>query len=285
VPIRGAIAGESRQLSAVSCQLWAREAGLERTRGAGLYPVRLAQAASLRARPWRRGMSLIEVMVVIAILLAVAVITVPAIGAYLQLEQHRAAKELALTYELLHDEAVLRNVTFRIAYHLDEGKWKVEVGRPETLIFADPQARQDYEDELADKMKLLTEREKAEGEGGTDEESEFQALQEMWSTERVLPRGSRFRRFYSPQYGGWVEPTEDSGQLRREDDPPLVVYSYIFPSGFSEPTVVQIVESDDPEEGYTVEVEPLTGTARIHPELVSYEEMLSDLPDTPPELP
>jgi hypothetical protein len=42
----------------------------------------------------------------------------------------RAARQIAMTYAQLHDEAILRNRTYRIAYHLDEGYYEIESGEP-----------------------------------------------------------------------------------------------------------------------------------------------------------
>jgi hypothetical protein len=47
---------------------------------------------------------------------------------------------------------------------------------------------------------------------------------------------------------------------------------------------VRIVDADDPEDGWTIEVEPLTGKVNLEPEIVDPEESLSWIPDEGPEL-
>ena len=84
-------------------------------------------------------MTLVEVLVVVALLVSITAISMPALDTLFQLEQRKVAKELTLQYGLLHDQAVMRNVTFRIAYHLDEGYYQIEVGDADTLIFNDPE--------------------------------------------------------------------------------------------------------------------------------------------------
>ena len=219
-------------------------------------------------------MSLVEVMVVIAILVGIAGVVIPTVATYTQLEQRRTAKELALAYEMMHDEAVLRNVTFRVGYHLDENYYEVEVGRPETLIFAKAEEREAYEENLNRKMRMLTERERAEQEAP----SAFQAVQESFGGRHDLPSGTHFGGIYTPQYGKMVEPSDDKKA-------PKVVYSYIFASGFSEHTVVQLVDVDNPGEGYTVEVEPLSGDVRMQAKLVDFDKSFAWIPDEGPELP
>ena len=73
----------------------------------------------------RTGMTLIEIMVVVAVLGLLAGVGIPALSGILDLQQRGAAKEIAQTYTMLVDEAALRNQTFRIAYYLDAGTWQV----------------------------------------------------------------------------------------------------------------------------------------------------------------
>ena len=59
-----------------------------------------------RSRRGRRGMTLLEVMVALAVAVGVLVVAVPTIRTIFTLEQHRAAKDLALLYQQLNDEVV-----------------------------------------------------------------------------------------------------------------------------------------------------------------------------------
>jgi prepilin-type N-terminal cleavage/methylation domain-containing protein len=61
----------------------------------------------------RRGMSLIEVIVVIAIVLGLTVVMVPSARSLFELNQRNAARKLAMHFERFHDEAVMRNRSFR----------------------------------------------------------------------------------------------------------------------------------------------------------------------------
>lgn len=235
----------------------------------------LGSRARVRAR---RGVTLVEIMVVLALLVGLVALGAPAIGSILGIRQHAAVRDLTLTYELLHDQAQLNNVTFRVAYHLGANKYVVEAGDAETLVFADPEARRRYEEERQDKLKRFSKEEAEAAEA--EEQSKFARVSAMFRTEVELPPGTVFARIYTPQYGDWVEP----GDLD-EDDPDWVVYSYVFANGFSEHTVVQIVDEDDPAEGYTIVVEPLSGQVRMLPELVHWRETLGSFPEAGPDLP
>jgi prepilin-type N-terminal cleavage/methylation domain-containing protein len=242
-------------------------------------PPRGSYANRGRGARGQRGMSLIEVLVVIAILLAVGAVLVMPVSSYLMLQQNSAARTLATTYELLHDEAVLRNVTFRIAYHLDEGFYDVEVGRPETLIFNDPEARQAYEE------KLKAERDRLSTDEKPPEPSPFQRAADRFETHVALPRNTAFGGVYTPQYGELQKPRTEDEKSRDEDEPPRVAYSYIFPNGFAEHAVIQVVSASDPEDGYTIEVEPMSGRVHLYPDLRNWEEFNASLPERGPELP
>lgn len=243
-------------------------------------------------------MSLVEVMVVIAILLALAVVMVPAISSLMQLQQRRVAQELATTYGYLHDEAVLQNVTYRIAYHIDEGFYDIESGAPDALIFDDPVEREEYERARADRLRILTEEERAErlasdepdfagafgnaGSGtGGDHAGNLPVLVSEVRTRRTLPSGTVFGAVYTPQYGEFVEPDA----RKAEKDGPMVVYSYIFANGFMEQTILQIVDADDPTSGYTIATEPMSGRVTLVGELKGIDDFRGDIPDEAPELP
>ncbi len=225
-------------------------------------------------------MSLLEVMVVIAILLVLVAVMVPATNSLFQLEQRKAARDLALTYERLHDEAVMRNLTFRIVYYLNEGKYVVETGKPGGLIASGADERQRYEEELERKLRSMTEDERREW--ARKNEQPFEMLNKEGKMERILPGGVRFGGVYTPQYDEMVEP---DGKERKEDESPQVAYSYIMSTGFAEHTVVWLADAADPEDGWTIEVEPLSGAVRLHGELIDWRDSFDFVPEEGPSLP
>jgi type II secretory pathway pseudopilin PulG len=224
----------------------------------------------------RRGMALVEVLVVVALLVGITAISMPALDTLFQLEQRKVAKELTLQYGLLHDQAVMRNVTFRIAYHLDEGYYQIEVGDADTLIFDDPEKRIEYEEEQEDRLSAFTDEE------DQPQESAFETLQDRFNAKRELPRGTVFRGVYTPQYGELV--TASGLDIEVDPDDAVVVYSYIFGNGFSEHTIVQLMDEDDATSGYSVEVEPLSGRVTLFGEFIDHEDRFDFIPEEGPEL-
>lgn len=227
-------------------------------------------------------MTLLEVLVVVAIALGLVAVGIPVLSSVFDLKQRAAAKQLAITYELLQEEAVLRNQTFRIAFHLDEGWYQVEMGDPSALIFATPDARRDWEREQERKMRAFSDEEAAEeseaAEGG------FEGIEVLHSLKAELPPGTVYGGLYTPQYGELVEPGD---RERRGTDPDagVVVYSYVFPNGFSEPTVIHLVDEGDSRRGFSIIVEALTGRVRLVDELVDPREAFGRHPETGPDLP
>lgn len=228
-------------------------------------------------RSARGGFTLLELLVAIAILIAVAAILIPSMGAILSLQQHSAARDLALTYERLHDEAVLRNVTFRIAYHLDENYYDVEVGDPNTLIFDDPKEREAAEKALKDNLKKFQSSDQAQK---VDDQKHFETIDTFHRKKIQLPADAVFGGVYTPEYSDMVRPTGETDQ-----DKMAVVYSYLFANGFAEPTVVQIADANHPDDGYTIVVEPLTGQVQLLGKLVDQHDVFRDVPAQGPSLP
>ena len=241
----------------------------------------------------RAGLTLVEILVVIGVLGLILAVTVPTMAGVFDLQRRAAAKELAQTYQVLVDEAALRNVTFRVAYDLDANSWKVEVGDPNTLVFGSPEEREAYEQDLHDKMSRYTERELEEGR--VDDEllddptnGQFEGLQDSaLVTEKSLPSSTRIAFVYTPQYGpdGARSELEPGDELPEEDEDRTIAYTYVFPDGSAEHTVVRLEDAEDPEDGYTIEVEPLTGKVNLSLDVLEPGQSLAWLPVEGPVIP
>lgn len=256
----------------------------------------------------RQGLTLIEILVTIAIIGALAIVAVPTLGGMLDVQQRAAARELAQTYIWLVDEAKLRNVSFRLCFNLDRNTWKVEMGDPNTLVYGDPESRKEAEEKIADAMSRYTEREKEEAGvdggsmdlrglggfdfGGGEDEAEQERLEKsqtwegldapMFKTEQTLPYNAVLHYVWTPQYG-------EEGARASEDGPPddpeedALAYTYIFPDGSAEHTVIRIITPGDEEDGWSIEVQPLTGAVSIHGDIVDPTDSLSWLPEEGPD--
>lgn len=231
----------------------------------------------------RRGVSLIEMMVVMAVIAVVLGVGAPVLSSVFDLQQRGEAKALADVYKLLQTEAMLRNVTFRIAFNLDKRTWKVEVGDPGALIFSDPRERERFDEEQERQLKRFTDKEIEQGEASdvVNRQGRFEGLQVPgFPTGGTLPDGCEYAYVYTPQYGAPVTPSKEAPESPDEES---VVYSHIFPDGTMEFTVIRIVDSDDPADGYTVEVEPFSGEVKLETEETAIGADLAWIPAEAPE--
>ena len=240
---------------------------------------------------YRRAFTLVEVLVTIAIMAVLFALTLPSLEGIFEVEQKAAVRELGTTYTWLMDEAALRNVTFRVVYNLDQNTWKVEVGDPDTMVFGSPDERQKWEDEQAEARAALTDSELEElGESAvvldnesTDSmDSDFDGLSDsIFTTANALPAGIRFDYVYTPQYGpdGIFPNTE----LPEDESDQAIAYSYIFPNGTAEHTIVRIV-NDDGEDGQSIEISPLDGRIRLTNEIIDPEELFEWIPEEAPKI-
>jgi prepilin-type N-terminal cleavage/methylation domain-containing protein len=232
----------------------------------------------------RRGVTLIEMMVAIAIMIMFVAVLGPTMSGMLMLKQRQAARDLALTYAQMHDEAILRNRTFRIAYHLDDNYYEVQAGSRDALIFADAESREAVQDRLEDQKEDMTEEEWKE----FQEKNSYEAV-EGYKVE--LPPNTHFKSVYTPQYEDPLTPRSaaererDAGKSKDDQDGPRVAFSHVFANGFAEYTVVQIVDDEDKDEGFTITVDPMSGRVDLYSELVDLKDAFDDLPDEGPRLP
>lgn len=235
----------------------------------------------------RRGMTLMELMVALAIMLVITAVLLPSMDAVFMLQQRGAARRLALAFEALHDEAILRNQTYRIAFNLDDHTWKVEVGEPDVAVFDNDKARLNFEakeKELLDKMppEALAEYQKSHATFAAPEEEDYADVVK-------LPESTKFKSIFTPQREEPVTPRgEGSSRRRKRDDlpegEPLIVYSYVFANGSAEYTVIQIADKTDDTDGFTITVDPLSGRVDFHDTLVDQKDLWRFLPDDGPRL-
>lgn len=240
-----------------------------------------ARRASSRAR---RGMTLMEILVAISIMLLITVMLMPSLEAVFLLEQRGAARRLALAYAQLHDEAILRNRTFRVAFHLDEHYYEIESGDGNTVIFTDFESREEGEERLKEIQEEMDPEEWAE----YTKRIAFEKVEgHNLGGQFRLPGNTVFKSVYTPQY---EEPVTPRSELEREaarkgdEKKPNVVYSYMFSNGFAEYTVVQMVDKEDDKDGFTITVDPLSGKVDLRAELIDGRDAFRDLPRQGPRL-
>jgi type II secretory pathway pseudopilin PulG len=233
-------------------------------------------------------MTLLEILVVMAVMAVVMAIGLPSLQSIFDVQQRGAARELALTYKFLRAEAAMRNVTFRIAYNLDANSYRIEVGEPGALVFSDPAEREQVERAEREKMRGMSKSDRARAEDGVQEvgeepeKSRFEGLDLPGFTTAVeLPPDTIFAWVWTPQY---PEPQSPSDERPESEEEQRIVYSYVFANGEAEHTVVRIADVADAEDGYTVEVEPLSGVVSVESEVREVGASMAWLPTEGPTI-
>jgi len=238
----------------------------------------------------RRGLTLAELMITILILGIIALVGLPALNSIGAVKEKSSIKELGQTYLWLIEEASVRNVVFRVKFNLDQRTWKVEVADPTMMIFSSPEEAEAFQEEVEDDRSKLP-GSFSENQGDDDEDmvdlrdggKRFEGLEsEIFSTEQTLPEGLSFEFVYTPQYG--EEGLRPNPEPPEESKDEIIAYSHVFPDNTVEHTVIRVISNDDPDDGYTLEIEPMTGTIRITDEIISPTDSMSWLPDEGPTI-
>jgi general secretion pathway protein H len=213
-------------------------------------------------------MTLIEVVVVVVIVaLAFSGLSF-SLGAMTRTNLKAGAVRIAAAARFAHYRAVINGTTVRIAFDLPGGTFSVEEARGQiALARADDERRQQGLEE-----------------GGADV-----AAVDPWSAAK-----SRVDQAIKPNLGtSPFGPLETGGKKyqsialgRRVQIVKLIVPHeptpleqgkgavHFFPGGLGEHAVIQL--SDGGEGRYSVELHPLTGKAKIHPEAYEPDELLGD---------
>jgi general secretion pathway protein H len=192
------------------------------------------------------GFTLIELMVVIAIIALLGAMVVPAMESITGVNARKAAGGLAGTMRYLFDTAALRHATCRLVLDLDARTWSADCAPG--AVGAPP---------VDDDEKTLAER----FPGETDPEikrllaaSRFGALSDRLA-KGELPGKATF----GPVHVGGRRDALESG----------TVFIYFFPGGRAQRAWVPVVDGSNL---YTVVGEPFTGRARVVPGKVEVKE-------------
>lgn len=193
------------------------------------------------ARHSTAGFTLVELLIVLAIVALVAGLAVPALEGLTGANARKAAGELAGSSRALFDVAALRNATCRMALDLDHRAFWAECAPGRTGVSADPDHEPDDraleerfpEEKDAEVRRLLA-------------RSRFGEYKDRLVQKRALPGSAAFG------------PIRIEG--RRDAVEQGTAYVHFFPGGQAQRAVIPIVDGKNV---YTVVVEPFTGRSRV----------------------
>ena len=189
----------------------------------------------------QRGFTLIELMVVIAIVAVISAAAVPALRGITGANARQAAGELAGTLRYLFDTAALRHATCRLAIDIDNHAFTAECApRAVTLARLDQPSRvaRELEERFPDERDPDRRRLMAQ--------THFGAFEDRLAPARTLPGNTVFG------------PIRIEGRSQAIEEG--VAYVHFFPGGQAQRAFIPVVDGDLI---FTVVLEPFTGRARV----------------------
>jgi general secretion pathway protein H len=184
-----------------------------------------------------RGFTLVELLIVVAVVALLAGLAAPAVGTVTGANARKAAGELAGAMRFLFDSAALRHATCRLALDLDAGAWWAECAPGATAIGRGEEDERELERRFSDEKSAELRRLLAR--------SEFGRFEDRLVERRELPGRAGFGAVH-------VE-----GRRAQEEG---TAYVYFFPGGQAQRAYVPLADGDNL---YTVVLEPFTGRSRV----------------------
>lgn len=194
------------------------------------------------------GFSLIELLIVIAILGLVGLITIPSISNTFRFSVQSTGREIATLIKDATNSAQITGKVHRIAYDLKSQQYWVESSAESTLLKSDE--------------SIKREKEKSRGFFSNDDDEEkkknggFRQENLLTKKKRTLAVGVRFKDVVTEQSD--VPITEG------------MAYTHIFPQGMSEKSLVHLIDTSNNE--ISLEVSNLLGRCSVQGRYVDVKE-------------
>jgi prepilin-type N-terminal cleavage/methylation domain-containing protein len=170
----------------------------------------------------KHGFSLIELLIVVAILGLVGMIAVPSISNTFRFSVKSAAREIATLIKDTSNSAQITGKIHRIVWDLKADQYWVESTSESTLLKSEESAKVEKDRGGLFNKKELTEEEKKANGGFRKENS-------LTKSKRTLPIGVKFKDVVTEQS---EEPIVEG-----------LAYTHIFPQGLSEKTLVHLQDN------------------------------------------
>jgi len=182
----------------------------------------------------KRGYTLIELLLVIALVSIITTLALPTVSSYFKISLNSATRELASIIKESYNSTVVSGKVHRIAYDLKKHQYWVEIG-PESVLLDTSESKE--KEERRKKFRKDDEKPK-----------QVFALQKMITSKKMnLPRGVEFVDIYTEQS---EDPIKDG-----------IVYTHIFPHGVTEQALIHLKDTDD--HMISLVISPLLGTTKL----------------------
>ena len=163
----------------------------------------------------KSGFTLIELIVVIALMSLIALFALPNVSNYFKVNLKSTVREIATIVVSAYNSTMLTGKVHRVVYDLDKNEYWVESGSSSFLL--------ESERSLEEKERLGIEED--------EDDSDFSIDNTITEKKISLPSGVTFKGLFTQKD---EEIIEDG-----------LAYTHIFPHGFTEKTVIQLEDSAD----------------------------------------
>ena len=213
-----------------------------------------------------RGFTLIEIMVVVAVILLVSASAVRGMRSLAKSDLRHASVNLSGAMRYLFDRASITGKQHRLVIDLGAGKYWAEVSEDrfyvprekETVLIRNKEAEEREEED----RKAKEEAERTQGRGfdaAAIQADEFKPKRPRFAAFRetalkpMTMKSTKFTGVFTPR----LAETSTEGQA----------YVYFFPMGQAEPAIIHLADKKG-ETTYSLVLHPLTGRVRIYDHLV-----------------
>ena len=184
-----------------------------------------------QATIFNRGLTLIEIIVVMSIIAIFTVIAIPRFQSKLSLHIKKQARMLSGTIRFLYTQAAIKNVTYRLHYDLtNQTYWVEKSSEAVRLTSADELHKTKWDEEKKTEPKFTEDKDLLKKPVQLQKRIKFKDIKTELSSDPI---------------------TEGHA------------YTHFFPSGYVEQTRIRL--ESETGDVYTIEVQPLTGLAKVYP--------------------
>ncbi len=182
------------------------------------------------------GFTLIEILVVMALMVLISFFAMPRVSSYFQLSLNSATRDLAMTIKEAYNSSVVTGHVHRIVYDLKHDSYWVEMG-PTTVLLDTEESRKKEE-----------ERKRFASPDKKPPPSQFAMDTSVTRKKVSLPRGVRFEDLVTEQ----------------SKDPITagMAYTHFFPHGVTEQTIIHL--TDQSKHFATLVITPLLGLTDLY---------------------